>query len=282
MRFDRNLYSEAWRILCILWPYALLAVFTDFAVGATLALNKEHVGEGAQLIHVTAVMVTWGLLLYMAHTEILSPDCRDRRFALKPILWFTALLILIYLLVMLSVIAISGILIGAIEDLPHGFELRESSGPIPFDISDWRSLGAIVLVGLAAAFAGVLTFVLLGTTLPAFVATNHSGFRRAFRRGRRQFFWMAGRLIAGPVFVVVCAGVLLSIVSDPPGTGDEWIAAYEFSNPGLAAITLLGSLCIIYADVMIAVVLSRAYLRDEAETGAPAPGEVSPTTPAVS
>ena len=282
MRFDRNLYAETWRILCILWPYALLAIFAEFVFGATLALNKEHVGAGAKFIHITALMVTWGLLLYMAHAEILSPDRRGRRFALKPILWFTALLILIYFLVGLSMIAISGILIGAVEDLPNALGLGESSGSIPFDLSDWRSLGAVVLVAVAAAFAGVLTFVLFGTTLPAFVATNHSGFRRAFRRGRRQFFWITGRLIAGPVFVIACAGVFQSFAPDPPGTGDEWTAAYDLGNPILAAVTLLSSLCAIYADVMIAVVLSRAYLRDEAETGTPAPRDVSPTTPVVS
>lgn len=107
----------------------------------------------------------------------------------------------------------------------------------------------------------LITFSLFGTVLPAIVVEGNRSIARAIRRGFKTFFFTAGRLIIGP-------GVILALMF--------WFAlAYPYSDDGLimadfenfSVQNLIPAIFLTFVSaistVMLAVILSQAYVRAE-------------------
>ena len=282
MRFDRNLYAEAWRVLCILWPYVLLAVLADFASEATLPLSTAYLGDSADLIHLFAVLLIWSLLLYKAYAEVLQPDGLERRVPPLRLLGFTVRLFGVYLPSELLFYAVVLILFGATTGTLGDLISVETTDPDILDIVDDPSFAANLLILLLAVMGMSLPFFLYGTVLPAYVANSGRGFGRALRRGRRQFAWFAGRLVLGPGVMALCTLALYKLPPLSFGPESDLTPAYDFSNPVLSVTTLIAIFTQAYTEIMLAVLLSRVFLRDEAASGEPVPGEESSAASVVS
>ena len=279
MRFDRNLYAEAWRVLCALWPYVLVAVVGEFTVDALTPVTRAYLGENIDLIITLSALLVWTLMLYKAHAEVLGPDQRKMR--VKPIrfLGFFVRLFGVEVTSLLIFFALVFLLFGAATGTLGDLGSFETADPDAPDILGMGSfISSLLLFGLAAVGMS-LPFFLYGTVLPAYVANAGRGVGRAFRRGRRQFTWFAPRLVLGPGVMALCTVALYKL---PPSWVDaeaDVAVAYDFSNPVLPVTTFIGVSTQAYMEIMLAALLSRVFLRDEAATGEPDRDEESPTTP---
>jgi len=119
---------------------------------------------------------------------------------------------------------------------------------------------------VAGLVAFAATLALFGTVLPSIVLGGTIDAAAALWRGRSIFWPTAGWLLAGPgIFWValIAAQVGLSYAGLPPTAYDE--ATGEVFWPG-APLLILVEFAVLYANLLGAAVLCRAYFRGEAAT----------------
>lgn len=243
MNFERGLYSEGWHVLKQCMPYAALAVGGEYAIQAFREVTG--IGVGATLV---ASVLIWAYLAYSAHAAVLLPADRDKTADGKRMFGFALRTFGLFLLVFIpTMIPILLIAFGSGQILA-GHEMI-----VTF----------VLLVLLVGGLLWLLVFAFLGTLLPAFVADQQRGLGEAFARGRRQFFWITGRLLIGPGLVSCLSfTIVLFPVWQFDSDGDFLTSGY-LPDPVTTLPGLLAYGVQTYATVLAAVVLSRAFLRDE-------------------
>ncbi len=221
------MYSKTTKLYFSLWPYVAIAVVGQIAI----EIIKEKLLPNFGLNFVS--FVVWVFLAYSAHAAILLSRDRDLVQEGKKILGFVLLAAAISLL--LSIIFL--------------FMLYISDGQVS------RNLTTMIIVN---GIIFLLVTTLFGTILPAFVIRHDVGLVAAFSRGISQFWWLAGHLLIGPFLVGVIAKFLIV-----PGLNlTDFDSLAENTLPFLALI--LGYTLQAFCVVMVAWVLSTAYLRSEA------------------
>ena len=295
MRFDRNLYAEAWRVSLVVWPYALMLVLGEYASEATLAVTGYAFSEGNELFNSFVNLYLWSLVAYGAHAEILLPAPHNRQFDQRRFLGFMLLItavsllaIVLFVLTLALLVGVLGVVVGAVVVALLVLEWIELPDPNTVQFPDLDAIIINLVLIPVLALGILLPLTVIGTVLPAHVANAGQGLKRAFHRGKQQLSWIAGQLVLGPGFVSIGHLALFFIPPLVLGWEGETVLLYGVDSPVLNATALAATLCQVYAIVITAVVLSRAYLRSEAAGGsAPASGEaiqgeVSATTPAAS
>ena len=242
MTFERGIFAAGQAILRNTVPYAALAVVGEYAI----QVIKETTDIDAGMT--VASIVVWSFLAYAAHAEVLLPSDRDKSKDAQRTIGFALRTFGLLVIVLVPVFVVAGYI----------------RTVLPSDSANDRTL--YVLVALVSPVIGILwlvVFGLLGTILPAYVADRHRGLGAAFSRGRRQFFWIVGRLLAMPGLVllaslIVAGAPLLVFDSDGDFLGEGYVPDPVASVPALVAYAIQT-----YAVVLTAVVLSRGFLRDE-------------------
>lgn len=138
------------------------------------------------------------------------------------------------------------------------------------------------IVAYLAVFAVVLipvlllAFGLLGTILPAVVVNGDLSFGRALQRGLNTFLFSTSRLIIGPGVTFILM-VLTFLVF--PYSGDGAVFSEEFGvQPFNLIPRILGTLIGAVDTVMIAIILSRAYVQGEEKLGPTITSDENPPT----
>ena len=137
-----------------------------------------------------------------------------------------------------------------------------------FTIPFWGdgSLGRIILAMLPAyGLTEALLLAKWGTWLPAVVAEGDLSFAAAGRRGSVTFGYICLRLILCSGILLAIAFITFAVALDYAGSdGAIWTQASGF-NFGALAATLAFFFAFAFQTVMLATVLSRAYLISEAK-----------------
>ncbi len=235
------MYATSFRLFKLLLPYVAFAVVGELVVQVT----KEKTSIGGGLTFVSVLI--WSYLAFNAHAELLLPKNRDKTADNARVIGF----------------ALRTFGIGVVFAIPAVVLMFPFIGKL-LDAVTWNdvliSWGAI---GLAMAVCFVIVFSLFGSLLPAFVADRARGLGAALGRGWRQFFWSASRLTAGPVVVFALAYLVIlggSIHMDPHS---DLLNANYIPNIPMFTILIAGYLIQALGTIMIAVVLSNAFLRAE-------------------
>ena len=235
------MYPTSFSLYLRLWPYVAFAVVGEIVI----QILQERFASGAGLIFVSVLV--WSYLAFNAHAALLLPETRDKSEDSRRVLGFAlrtfGLGVLVFIPVIFAAIAaLSG-------------ELRD--GAFGIEVSD------IVAVGLLLTACFIFIFALLGTLLPAFVVDRGRGLSAAFSRGRAQFFWMMSQFLAGPVLIFVLSSAIIF-------GGQAWLHphidllnAIYIPNVPLFLILIVGYLIQALGTIMIAWVLSSAFLRSE-------------------
>lgn len=129
---------------------------------------------------------------------------------------------------------------------------------VPFlrTASSERSLG-IMLLFYALAEIFILGF--LGTWLPSVVAEGDKTLKRASYRGAKIFWYVVLRLVSCNGLVLLFGLIIFSLLLSHAGDGKIWSTA-EGTNWVAATAYMLMSLAISIHVVLLATILSRAYL----------------------
>lgn len=225
------LYSQTTKLFFSLLPYVAIAIFGEIAI----QIIKEKLSAGAGLAF--ASILVWSYLAYAAHAAILVSEDRDPALEGKRVLGFALRTFALILLIMIPAAIISFII----------------GGP---------ALQFVTTMLFAALVFSFLVFILFGTVLPAYVINRNVGFTAAFSRGKSQFGWLAGHLLIGPVLVSFIAFAV--IFSGMNLTGFELLSESYFPNIPLFVVLIVGYTIRAFGAVMVAWILSTAYLRSEA------------------
>ena len=106
-------------------------------------------------------------------------------------------------------------------------------------------------------------FIWLATLLPAYVAGRAGGVDAAIERGKSQFGWIAGRLLVGPCLLFVLSVALYLLLPFP----NDFIGPFWNEEKVFLPLNVLGSLLfnivLAFVTALTAVILSRAFLREE-------------------
>ena len=119
----------------------------------------------------------------------------------------------------------------------------------------------LVVLGVVLVLAYSIVYVLLGTALPEIAERGKATLGEAFERGRSNFRVIAKALVFGPwvfgagtmaaIFLAVREGVMVDLFNASTGA---------FQPAGLRQMLLLTS-SIVFLEVLIAIVMVRAYRR---------------------
>lgn len=235
------MYPKSIQLFKRLLPYVALAVIGEIIL--VVAQEKFPIGNGKMV----ASVLIWSYLAFNAHAEMLLPKSRDKNADNKRVIGF----------------AMRTIGLGALFAIPAMVLIFPFVGRL-FNALTWNeALTSWGAIGLALSVCFVIVFSLLGSLLPAFVADQSRGIGPALARGRRQFFWTASRLVAGPIVAFALAQVVIlsgNIYMDPH---IDLLTANYIPNVPLFAVLIIGYLIQALGTIMIAVVLSKAFLRAE-------------------
>ncbi len=239
MNFQRNMWAEAWVQSIEARRFVALAVLGETAlrISADWFELSESFVAGLALGLVSTLL--WAYLAYAVHAQILLPDSRKSTTANTRVFGF-ALRSFGIVMVVGTVFALGAFVLVRL-------------------VGVWPGIGVL----LAAAALGFPLFVWLATLLPAYVAGRARGVSAAVERGKAHFGWIAGRLLIGPILFLVGFSTLYSILSIPiDSIGPFWNEERVFlpiNFFGFFSFSIIQA----FATVLTAVILSRAFLREE-------------------
>jgi len=115
----------------------------------------------------------------------------------------------------------------------------------------------------AMGLLSLMIFSILGTLLPAYVAGHGRGIGAAIARGRRQFFWLAGRLLVGFGILYALSMIVIFLPAFETSSNGNLFASSYAPNPTVLVSLIVAYAIQVFAIVLAAVALSRAFLRDQ-------------------
>jgi hypothetical protein len=242
MQFERGVFAES-LILLMNCGTTVLGV----VVGEYLIQTLQEAVSSSFVLDFGRV-VLWSWLAYMAHAELLLEPGHEQDTDITRIFGFALRFFSLFLLGLIPCLV-----------------LLNAAGRLDFaNLDPETAIGGLMIV-LVPVFAGisVLVFSFLGTILPSYVAGHETSSTRILLRGGRQFLWISWRLLIGPILLFACAAVVILIPIALFGSSGNLL-----SGPGpdvvMTVFSLAAYLIIAWGVLMMTVILSRAYLRDEA------------------
>ena len=175
--FKHGIYRESIRLIRRLFPVFL------FAIAAAYSTLFADYNFDAWTTLAILVMI-WAFVSYTVLEEVLLPGKRGSRQNLKHLIGFTLLFAFIVVLPALLLLFLNVFF----------------SELIRFQISEFEIV--LNIVDFVIVLVWVLVVSVLGMALPAFVSRRGQSLLTALATGRKQFSWIAGRLIIGPCIVV--------------------------------------------------------------------------------
>jgi len=253
MTFERSLYAEGLHILGRTLPYALVVLAGD--LGVNVLVEVTDITSGLTFANTfiwtsyfTVTTLIWAILAYAAHAEILLHANRDTGKDYQRIFGFG--LRSLCLLVLMAIPFLSVAFLARFA--------REQSL-----IGEDELIVVLACFLLASVLMIFVVLVFLGTILPAYVADKGRGVRPALARGARQYLYIVSRLIVGPSVVTIIlwgVAILPAFIFEP--TEDVASESY-LSEASFWTASVISSAIQTYATVLTAVILSRAFLRDQ-------------------
>lgn len=235
------MYPTSFKVFRALLPCVAFAVIGEIA----LAIVQEKVPIGSGDIFVSVLI--WSYLAFNAHAVILVPKNREKTANNLRVVGFT----------------LRSCGIGALFLLPAFIMIATLDWEL-FHPATWSEVPASwAAIGLILAVCFAVVFSLLGSLLPAFVADRARGLGPALSRGWRQFFPTAARLLAGPVVMFVIADVAFLAGGIHMAPHTDLLNAIYIPNVPMFAILIFGYLIQALGTIMVAVVLSNAFLSAE-------------------
>ena len=246
MQFERGIYAES-LLLTLRCSTTVLGV----VVGAFLIQTLQEAVSSSFVLDFGRV-VLWSWLAYMAHAALLLEPGHEQDTDITRIFGFALRAFSLVVLAMIPCLA----LLNATDRLDFAYIDPESV------------VGGLVVVLLPIFLAMcILAFGFLGTILPAYVAQQDTDSNHTLLRCGRQFFWITGRLLVGPVLVFALAGAVFMIPVVMFGSNGNLLSETG-PNVAMSLFAVAAYLVVAWGVLMMTVVLSRAYLRDGAK---PAP-----------
>jgi len=203
----------------------------------------------------------WIALFYKAHATILG---KTRSFSedLKVSFGFLGRVIIYMIVCFLPILLFWGWIFIRYSEL---LELFVSGTLARYKIPSNGDLEFYLM--LAATFTALFLMIMLSTYLPAYVEQKNMGFRAAFDRGKRQWWFILSRSIVLWVVMAVVMFILAfftkSIIEyNIPAVGRDLHAITERLQ--IIGLWLLAPFSLVYAYfcAAVCVIPSRAYLRD--------------------
>lgn len=246
MQFERGIYAES-LLLGLKCSTTVLGV----VVGAFLIQTLQEAVASSFVLDFGRVIL-WSWLAYMAHAALLLEPGHEQDTDITRIFGYALRAFSLVVLAMIPCLA----LLNATDRLDFAYIDPESS------------IGGLIVVLVPIFLAMcVLTFSFLGTILPAYVAQQDTDSNHTLLRSGRQFFWIVGRILVGPVVVFALAGAVFMMPVLVLGSNGNLLSATG-PNVTMSLFAIGSYLIVAWGVVMMTVVLSRAYLRDGAK---PAP-----------
>lgn len=125
-------------------------------------------------------------------------------------------------------------------------------------------------LGLVLVIAYGTVYILLGTALPEVVERGDVSLSEAITRGRQNYRVIGRSLVFGPWLFRAGSMLVMILLSESGVTTDLFSYQGTFRPAALGPMLFL-SLCYVYAEVLTAIVLVRAYRRFPAQLPAAAP-----------
>jgi hypothetical protein len=239
------MYPMSVSLFIRLLPYVGIAVGGQVALQLMQEITSTRGGTG-----IVSVLL-WSLLAYGAHAELLLGTNRHKADDYKYIFGFALRTTGLGLFIVVPAIISSIVVFAHTAGSPDDVALN------PLSV-------AVTAVTLAISFVVVFSF--FGTVLPAYVLDKGRGVGAALQRGKSQFIWTASRILIGPLPIYL-AGIL--VLRGMSNTRPSQFVMLDVNHiPNLMAVAqFIGSHVIqTFGTVMVAWVLSNAYLRAEAST----------------
>jgi len=237
--FSRNIWEEA---LCVARANLAVIAFVVLAFIALFILDERFKASSSSMSIASTFL--WTGLALMSHSTVLngksglSADYKVYR----AFLWRT---------VALGALVIVPTVLAALFFASYGML--------------WLYIGGLSIGAIASLLIGSKW----GTWLPAVVAGGDTGFVEAGKRGKRTFGYVFGRLSVGPGLLMIASFVAYALVLSSLDSQEIW------PTTGLNIQGLLSTIIFLivqaYIVVMIAVILSRAYLIAENKAAAAVP-----------
>lgn len=236
MNSDKGIWQAAWDTFCVNRKTVAFAIVAATA----LDLFTEYRGKASGFGMIMDLMI-WSIVAISAHGTVLigSTDLGlgKTKKLFGAFVWRSFVLLLLCLIPYLVVVYL----------IYDGGSIYKSG------------IVALPVLGLAA----LVIFSLLGTWLPAVVANGNRGIGTAIDRAERSFFYAAGRLLVGPGLLQITL-VIVALLAYTKGI----LSGEVFGAAGLSIVDLIwipaNYAAQAYSVTMVAVILSRAYLKAEA------------------
>lgn len=238
------MYSTSIQLFTRLLPYVALAVGGQIIidiVGAALSAGSSTIFASA---------LVWGALAYQAHVLLLVPKDSEKSNEASRVLGFVFRSLGLGFLVAIPTVVVAIVMAVAFK----GGEIA---------IVSPAGLGIILGIGVFSAVFFLITFSLLGTVLPAFVANRGRGMSAALSRGGSQFGWLCGHLLLGPVLLVVASLLVAGIGGAALGGEANLMSAHFIPNIPVILIVIIIYLINALGTITLAWTLSTAFLRSE-------------------
>ncbi len=237
------MWAEAWVQSVVARNFVALAVTGDMALRMSAEWFEFSVSVVFASAELFAATLLWSCLAYVVHAQILSP--RDLKFTT------TIARVIGFALRSFGIVIVIGAVVALVTFILAKLFVTGS----PVVVEFYFMLAAIVL--------GFPLFIWLATLLPAYVAGRAGGVNAAVERGKSHFGWIAGRLLVGPCLVFVLSVALYLLLPFP----NDSIGPFWNEQKVLLPLNVLGSLLfnivLAFVTALTAVILSRAFLREE-------------------
>ncbi|MCR9214620.1 MAG: hypothetical protein NXI13_12955 [Proteobacteria bacterium] len=184
------MYKESFLLTARLFPVVSVTIV---AAMASLLLDRLEIHWIAEAI---TNLLVWTTLYFIAYFFVIFPSKNYSQITFKSLFGFMQRYFGLYALCALPALPF---LLPEIEAIADGNQ----------NALDGMAEAYFYLILL---FILLIVFSLLGTYLPAFVSGKNEGLKKAFDRGKRSFFRVAGLLIIGPFAVSIVSAVIYWVV----------------------------------------------------------------------
>lgn len=259
------MYPQSLKLTLRLYPYVLLVITCELVFGPFNKLILTVGGETlysilmeSRIFHYNVTffptLLAEALLMFKACEQVLGVSNKIDIRWVRQLGYFAAILFLFKVLLLLQYLP--PYLASMINEIVSKHDNQGTKSNISWSIR--------IFVTLIFIFG----YCLLGTWFPAIVNRQRGGLGDAFARGKKTFVFVFGRMLAGPVVIimffilVVALGVMSRFIYSKTieviKVSDMTMVALSFFYYGVLYVTTYVAL------VMTAWILCKAYLKAEA------------------
>lgn len=254
-----GIWKESFQVLSQNWRLVLILVLTEACLKVPLSMMT---GVGVDWVKMVIFGTLQILVLYAGCSWALFGVIR---FELSKLLKFVFRAVILQLLIILPVQLYFLADFGSLALLPSHVAIVSQG-----DEEVRKSIYWIKVLTEWPLKCGVI--LLLATWLPAALISGSGGIVQALRRGWHTIWYVASRSLIGPVpfwilfsvLAVVSGDAVIDLLITLGGVGE---GMYRWLSIGFV-MGLIGSIAGIWIMLMIAIIVSRAYLQAEEQDSA--------------